>query len=60
VHWITKDNSYSTNMLLDILNDNFVIQNVSKITMVTDNDRPHLLDLTLTMNDLAINITYRV
>ena len=47
-------------MLLDILNDNFVIQNVSKITMVTDNDRPHLLDLTLTMNDLAINITYRV
>ncbi len=47
-----------SNKFLDVLMDNYIIQNVCKPTRVRNTDEPHILDLVLTNHDIIENILH--
>ncbi len=58
-NWTSSDNSLGSNLFLDILRDNYILQNVDQPTRARNNDTPHILDLVLTNYDYVENIDYK-
>src|SRR5260221_10451501 len=47
-NWTSNDNNLSSNLFLDVLRDNYILQKVDQPTRARNNDTPHILDLVLT------------